>query len=738
MHTQLSLRHHSYSQSSAQEPNTQLRRSIISCLICQTAVYSVSRIIAADTEGRDGPVLPTDDWVEDEVLKGADGYVEVHSACLSGSAVANRQSSSSFSSLFSVVLPPVAPVQTGQKTPDEPPSIEFLAHMKAIFPAPPFTPSHPIFVHLSSIAATQSESLRKRAEDELAALVRNKIREVDQAENEIRSQVNALWTAFRDAVKSAESTMPEGARKFGLAARRKSSAGASTSGSATLNLQQRPSVTGFEPSDSVAPIQSHPSSSIPKLSTLSSSLATSSFHHPGARNGKNTSATTESIPGTDFTVPLAGQNPRTSQIATDNWETQDASVLDCRMQMNQAADTATSYRYFLIEDQMRKRNEGAAQGTSSSPHRGTPISKRTPSETRKRADSDRDKASAPPSDPQVSSPRSKKERRVTFEVKPDVVTIQRDLDAEKAEEAAKSTSHTTMMFDMEDDGSDAEPAQEENASAHILPFIERTQPRTSRPNPIADQGLPASYQAIRPASLPAFSLPLPAAKRPSTDTPRQQAVPRKVTKATEEDEAVDEREAEILKLVAANTPSHRGAWKKNSKAWKAFVARHDISTPRNRRSSRSDDGQYDSDEDSGFDDDHMAFVGSLPVDILPAARSRNQALNLASYQPKSTLAVQSSAPNDTLSLQRTPSASASRRAAYAERDLSRSMDPGAHDFSLSGAGGDDPSDEEDQESTEETERRSLQGGQKGRNYAKKILQARSAIPDDGMWRSLAT
>lgn len=134
----------------------------------------------------------------------------------------------------------------------------------------------------------------------------------------------------------------------------------------------------------------------------------------------------------------------------------------------------------------------------------------------------------------------------------------------------------------------------------------------------------------------------------------------------------------------------------------------------------------------------MAFVGSLPVDILPAARSRNQALNLASYQPKSTLAVQSSAPNDTLSLQRTPSASASRRAAYAERDLSRSMDPGAHDFSLSGAGGDDPSDEEDQESTEETERRSLQGGQKGRNYAKKILQARSAIPDDGMWRSLAT
>ena len=42
------------------------------------------------------------------------------------------------------------------------------------------------------------------------------------------------------------------------------------------------------------------------------------------------------------------------------------------------------------------------------------------------------------------------------------------------------------------------------------------------------------------------------------------------------DEDVDQQEEEILKLVAAHTPSHRGAWKRNSKAWKTLMNRHYI------------------------------------------------------------------------------------------------------------------------------------------------------------------
>ena len=37
----------------------------------------------------------------------------------------------------------------------------------------------------------------------------------------------------------------------------------------------------------------------------------------------------------------------------------------------------------------------------------------------------------------------------------------------------------------------------------------------------------------------------------------------------------DPREEEILKLVAASTPSHRAAWKKNSKAWQVFFSRRE-------------------------------------------------------------------------------------------------------------------------------------------------------------------
>ena len=41
----------------------------------------------------------------------------------------------------------------------------------------------------------------------------------------------------------------------------------------------------------------------------------------------------------------------------------------------------------------------------------------------------------------------------------------------------------------------------------------------------------------------------------------------------------DPQEEEILKLVAANTPSHRSAWKRNSKAWQLFVSRRRNGVP---------------------------------------------------------------------------------------------------------------------------------------------------------------
>lgn len=79
----------------------------------------------------------------------------------------------------------------------------------------------------------------------------------------------------------------------------------------------------------------------------------------------------------------------------------------------------------------------------------------------------------------------------------------------------------------------------------------------------------------------------------------------------EEKNVTDPREAEILKLVAASTPSHRSAWKKDSSAWRTFVARQKAerndrsSIPEEDESSATDGPAYydESGDDSGPDDD---------------------------------------------------------------------------------------------------------------------------------------
>ena len=75
------------------------------------------------------------------------------------------------------------------------------------------------------------------------------------------------------------------------------------------------------------------------------------------------------------------------------------------------------------------------------------------------------------------------------------------------------------------------------------------------------------------------------------------------------------------------------------------------------------------------------------------------------------------------------SSAAIRRASYAERDRGRSMDPGALDFEAT-----DDDDESDADNMDNM----TQVGNRGRRQALKILQARSELPAEGMWRSLAT
>ena len=69
---------------------------------------------------------------------------------------------------------------------------------------------------------------------------------------------------------------------------------------------------------------------------------------------------------------------------------------------------------------------------------------------------------------------------------------------------------------------------------------------------------------------------------------------------------------------------------------------------------------------------------------------------------------------------------------YAERDRSRTLDPGPLDFVSA-------NDEEEENGDDEPElvTSDASSGERGRIAAFKILKARSEIPDSGMWRSLA-
>jgi hypothetical protein len=167
-------------------------------------------------------------------------------------------------------------------------------------------------------------------------------------------------------------------------------------------------------------------------------------------------------------------------------------------------------------------------------------------------------------------------------------------------------------------------------SEPVSPLVEPSQPpRRSSRRAVSWSGLPSSFSTLRPASLPhpsairapvvldqvddhakslnakdtLFSPVEGETKRFDMDEPRE---------ILEEEQVTDPHEAEILKLVAASTPSHRSAWKKDSSAWRTFVSRQKAqkhqrssSIPEEDESSATDVPAYydESGDDSGQEDE---------------------------------------------------------------------------------------------------------------------------------------
>lgn len=748
------------------DTNRCIRHTTLTCLLCQTLSYRVQQLVPLDVEGQEGPLLPTYDWVEQDILMSSCGWIEVHAECLDPDAVFRLLSSTTYSPIFNVAVPPGASKPCAQpsyiaSTDVSRPRVlsePILSNLRPLFPPAPFIPSHPVFAHLSSIATVKSQGLRSSAEEQFTALIRDKVAEIEKAEEDLKRAVESLWKRFLESLGQTEKDW--GASD--VAKRRDPSrkpniniAGGLAVGSPVV------SVRDFVPVVSTGRMVS-PASSIPRVSSLSASLATSAFHHPRALQERNThSGQASDIPRSpppysSHPSSVGSADSRSLSSSTSSREllpltTGESLIQPFKRSMDEARDTAASFRYFIDMEAemeiMRGRQRLPATGTTATETRKATTQPSNAS-TSARAPGDEENNLKGVKEGRLQKPdhgrngnESRGKRKVTFDIKPDTLIA----DGPNPEKNGSSQGRDVqdMIFDLDGESSDRDSSD----AAPVLPFKESLhipRRRARLRNNTSHVGLPTSLSSLRPTSLPAYaSLQAQITKQDSTfiaPAPTSEQLHTECVRPTIEAKAPDPQEQEILKLVAADTPSHRGAWKPNSRAWQLFVSRQGGKNgsagaliPEEVEVGVTVSDTDDSDDiTSGTRYHPPGIPGSLPISIGPLSRKR-EPLSLASYQPKTSLPDRASAMVPPLpNMVGRHSTSALRKASYAARDRNRSMDPGTLDF----VSQDDEGDEDDESDDEPSQMDPLDEA-RGRQRAFKILEARSKLPAAGMWRSLA-
>ncbi|PBL02991.1 hypothetical protein ARMGADRAFT_955688 [Armillaria gallica] len=647
----------------------------LGCLVCRTLVYRafISAPLLtnsyANLATREGPVIPKSGWVEDDVLRTPSGWIEVFEGALTEADISQQEESPQYSSLFSLVLPPITASPFPKSPTMSPPStdLHYLAALEPMYSSIPAT-SDPVFLRLSNIAAAQSEKLRLKAEQDVDEIVKVKIAQLLQAEDELKAQVQALVDTYREGLRVAEE---EGNPKSPTLRPWKEASSGDLNG-ATV------SVRDFIPVQVPATSLSR-SPPAPRVSTLSASLATSSFHHP--REIK------EQAPHDGRPSSFASSITLTSEKSHLHHE-EGSTVLQFRRNLDDGLNTAASYRYFVIEDEMARHRKQTDKQPEEQPRSASGSAQVAPSEPEAPQSTPSSKARERESPSSGERPPSlKPKRRVTFDV-------QSEDRSGGTGDSPPSRIDSDMVFDLEEEIGGGRPVE----ARPVLPLIEQTAPaRPNRPRSHRQQPeIASSLSSFRPLSLlsaphrgspngissspltssvtsrverpsplrMAMSLPDedPSIARESPGSPRRSAQsPRKVTEIREvpHDNGIDivrpptvegslqeqmdghhqRHDEEIMRLLAAGTPSHRAAWSNGGKAWGQFLHR---GRERMFDSDAMADDDYEVDKRREHINEHYEEVldstrngvpGSLPVRIKPLVKQR-EVLSLASYKPQ--------------------------------------------------------------------------------------------------------
>ena len=151
-----------------------------------------------------------------------------------------------------------------------------LSDLRPLFLPPPYTSSHPIFVHLADIASKESLELRAAAERRIADFVKAETARLEVKETELIQQVQVLWNNFNDNLKAVQRERPHIISNIG----RNLSRNAPCSLAGPARPSPSVAIRDFSPQKVASPLGTHTSASVPRLSALSASLATSRFYHP--------------------------------------------------------------------------------------------------------------------------------------------------------------------------------------------------------------------------------------------------------------------------------------------------------------------------------------------------------------------------------------------------------------------------------------------------------------------------
>ena len=210
----------------------------------------------------------------------------------------------------------------------------YFANLRPVFLPPPFTPSHPVFGYFASLAANQSQAVRVAAEDYMNEQLKMKIMEIEKADANLRRDVEGLWKKFLDGV--------------GLIQQRRDQSLSSRSRERAVNglgssLSPIP-IRDFSPT--IVPPAAFSSPSLPRVSALSASLATSTFHHrrgSSSRSSPSPPGRSASVLSTDSAEALSNAETLTALPRSPTG----SNVLRYRRNLQETVDYATSYKYFV-------------------------------------------------------------------------------------------------------------------------------------------------------------------------------------------------------------------------------------------------------------------------------------------------------------------------------------------------------------------------------------------------------